>query len=450
MTRPSRAVTIALTLLALAPQAQAAPSTSQDYISNMLTGVLANDEAAVLESQALLEMVAKMQPPAAASPAAQKLNGAALGLIKAGKLPEAQVILAKAYQLAPKNIEIANNYGFVLMKIRDLPAAYRVLSAVIALQPSRANAWRNFGDVLALQGRVDLATAAYLNVYRYSKDRQKTHQLLQNPQLAEDSPDVRAALAKATAQASSQFSLGPTEAAPALSTAVLKVKVEEAILQKGLFKEKDCEPTPGEDPNSGECVCQADISYPVISGLPNAAAQTQLNQDLKTAAEQHQCNGTPLSGKASYESPSFRERGYSVTLHTPTVLALQISSYEYDYHAAHPYSDGGGDCIIDIAASQCLTVDGIFGQHRAAVNRLLYEKLKAMEDTSQELVEEQKNTFISDGKCNGCTVILNKQGLIVLFGQYSVAPYAAGMFEVPIPASYIAAPSILAALGKRH
>jgi hypothetical protein len=328
-----------------------------------------------------------------------------------------------------------------------LPAAYRVLSAVIALQPSRANAWRNFGDVLALQGRVDLATAAYLNVYRYSKDRQKTHQLLQNPQLADDSPDVRAALAKATAQASSQFSLGPTEAAPALNTTVFKVKM--AIFQKGLFKEKKCEPTPGEEPNSGECVCEADISYPVISDLANAAAQTRLNQHFKKQAEQMQCTGPALPVAAdTYDSPNSYLLDYTVTLQTPTVLALLIATSGYEHGAAHPLDSNAG-VIIDVASGQILLGNTIFGDHRAAVNQFIYEQLKAMEDTFPETLDEHKQSFAADGNC-ACSVSLDAQGLKVLFAPYVVAPYSSGTVEIPIPVRYIAAPSILAALEKRH
>ncbi len=78
------------------------------------------------------------------------------------------------------------------------------------MKPDRASGWRNFADVLALQGKIDSAVAGYMNAYRFSKNREKTHQLFQNLQLNEDSPYVHEAIKKATGKATRLFFFSPS------------------------------------------------------------------------------------------------------------------------------------------------------------------------------------------------------------------------------------------------
>lgn len=117
--------------------------------------------------------------------------------IQTQEYEQALPLFAKATQIDPSDVEILNNYGFALMKSRNLDRALLVLTNTLTMKPDRASAWANFADVLALQGHVDLAAAGYMNTYRFSGNREKTYKILQNPQLHEDSPYVREALANA-------------------------------------------------------------------------------------------------------------------------------------------------------------------------------------------------------------------------------------------------------------
>lgn len=183
--------------------AENSPTSKQQYVENMLMGSSKDDESMVMENKAILESLPKISN--IQNEFARKLNLDALAMIKIHNFEKALTLLAQAYELAPSDAEISNNYGFVLMKLRDLDRAYSVLVHVLTIKPDRTSAWRNLADVIALKGQVDLAEAGYLNVYRFSKNIQKTRKMLQNSQLTEDSSYVKEALNKALTKAKTLF-----------------------------------------------------------------------------------------------------------------------------------------------------------------------------------------------------------------------------------------------------
>jgi tetratricopeptide (TPR) repeat protein len=167
----------------------------EQHIQKMLKDAINNDESSIQASKQYLENQPK--PAKGDKTAARKINEEALKLIQSQQYVQALPLLAKATQIDTSDVEILNNYGFVLMKSRDLDKALSILTNTLTIKPDRASAWANLADVLALQGHVDLATGGYMNVYRFSGNREKTYKNLQNPQLHEDSPYVREALANA-------------------------------------------------------------------------------------------------------------------------------------------------------------------------------------------------------------------------------------------------------------
>lgn len=176
-------------------QKESAPENLEQHIQKMLEGAMNNDENIIQTNKQYLENLPR--PPRGDRNTAREINDEALAFIKKQQYDQALPLFAKATQIDPSDVEILNNYGFVLMKSRDLDSALLVLTKTLTMKPDRTSAWANLADVLALQGRVDLATAGYMNVYRFSKSREKTYKSLQNPQLHEDSPYVREALTNA-------------------------------------------------------------------------------------------------------------------------------------------------------------------------------------------------------------------------------------------------------------
>jgi hypothetical protein len=69
------------------------------------------------------------------------------------------------------------------------------------MKPNRVSAWSNLGYAFALQGKEDMATACYLNTYRFSKNPEKTLQFFKDQLAQEKNPNLRSAMIKAVEKA---------------------------------------------------------------------------------------------------------------------------------------------------------------------------------------------------------------------------------------------------------
>jgi tetratricopeptide (TPR) repeat protein len=106
-----------------------------------------------------------------------------LGL-RDGLMAEAVQAFQAAYQLAPTDVEIVNNFGYAYLRNGDPEAAEPWLLLALVLAPGRVNAWVNLGQAYAKQGQHGMAVACMANGYRFSKNQTATRQFLLK--LAED------------------------------------------------------------------------------------------------------------------------------------------------------------------------------------------------------------------------------------------------------------------------
>ncbi len=223
------------------------------------------------------------------------------------------------------------------------------------------------------------------------------------------------------------------------STASAAVTVNEQVLQKGLFFDSACK---GEN----QCMCEADIKYPVINGMADAHAQEVLNKSFKDAATQVQCKGE-ASKEAPKDTDSSIKYSYEVTFQSPQIMGLEFTNWAYE-GGAH----GNGiieGMIFDLEKNKYLTADDIFGANMAAVNQAIYDALAPnSEGIFHDEIESRKGAFIKDGKCNGCTLVLKPEGINVIFQLYEIASFADGNKSVSIPDKLIAYPAILKALSQ--
>src|SRR4051794_4605105 len=102
-----------------------------------------------------------------------------------------------AYELAPTDVEIVNNFGYAYLQHNDPEAAEAWLLLAVVLAPERVNAWVNLGESYARQGEPRMAIACLTNGYRFSKHQTATREFLAN--LA-DKEDEDAAVRKAARQ----------------------------------------------------------------------------------------------------------------------------------------------------------------------------------------------------------------------------------------------------------
>jgi len=99
-----------------------------------------------------------------------------------------------AYQFAPTEVEIVNNFGVVYLWSQDPEAAGPWLLLALVLAPERVNAWVNLGEAYAKQGQRSMAIACMANGYRFSSNQAATRQFLRT--LADDEhqdPEIREA-----------------------------------------------------------------------------------------------------------------------------------------------------------------------------------------------------------------------------------------------------------------
>jgi hypothetical protein len=210
--------------------------------------------------------------------------------------------------------------------------------------------------------------------------------------------------------------------------------VSEKTLQKGLFSPPKCD-------GASECLCESDIKYPVIGGMQDEAKQETLNADIRKSAEQLKCQGEAVKGESKGNNFSIKHN-YEVTFQSPAILSLKFTDWAYE-GGAHSNSAIEG-MIIDLGTAKALSTNELFGdKNSAGVNQVIYDTLAPKaEGIFRDEVENRKGSFIKDGKCNGCTLVMTKDGLNVVFQEYEVAPFADGNPSVLIPAKYIAYPGL--------
>ena len=93
-------------------------------------------------------------------------------------MAEAVQAFKAAYELAPTDVEIVNNFGYAYLQHNDPEAAEAWLLLAVVLAPNRVNAWVNLGESYARQGEPRMAVACLANGYRFSKHQAATRQFL--------------------------------------------------------------------------------------------------------------------------------------------------------------------------------------------------------------------------------------------------------------------------------
>ncbi|MDD2659860.1 MAG: hypothetical protein PHY54_09315 [Methylococcales bacterium] len=176
---------------------------NEQYVQKMLDGSIQNDENIIQESKQFLE--SQIGPPKGDKKSARVMNDDALKFFKNQQYEQSTILFAKASQLDPADIEILNNYGTSLLKSGNLGDAWAILVKTLTIKPDRSPAWASLADTLALQGKVEMAVASYLNAYRFSKNKENTHKYFKNQQTRETNSLIREALTKSLERATSMY-----------------------------------------------------------------------------------------------------------------------------------------------------------------------------------------------------------------------------------------------------
>lgn len=183
-----------LTFLFLLPflAAVAFAQDARGLAEQMLQAAATKDEAKIADLSARIEALAK--PARGDRRAARTLNDEALKAFAENNFGTAASAFGRALQQDPADVEIANNYGFALLKARQYAQAQDALLAAIAMAPKRSAAWFNLATGYGEQGDQARSSAAFELALLYSQNKDKTREFLDK--LVQD-PSSAPALASA-------------------------------------------------------------------------------------------------------------------------------------------------------------------------------------------------------------------------------------------------------------
>ena len=104
----------------------------------------------------------------------RKINAEALAAFNREDYSSALDLFKSAFQENPRDVEIAANYGFTLIKANRLDDALDILSKALILDPRRTSTWTPLAEAYALKGRRSDALSAMWIGYQWSNDREKS------------------------------------------------------------------------------------------------------------------------------------------------------------------------------------------------------------------------------------------------------------------------------------
>ena len=170
---PAPAAPAAPAAAAPAPAASAPACDSTRQCLGQALGAAAREDAgSVFAVAARIDELGKPAPGNRAI--ARKLNTEGLEALKADDPARAAELFRKGLAENPRDVEIAGNLGFALVKAGKAEEAVGVLTAALALDPRRSSTWTPLAEALALAGRKDESQAALWVAYQWSANREKS------------------------------------------------------------------------------------------------------------------------------------------------------------------------------------------------------------------------------------------------------------------------------------
>ncbi len=147
--------------------------------------------------QTKLQIESLPRPVKGNKKAARAINAKGLASLKKDDFNNAVKMFEEAYKLDKSDSEIVNNLGFSYLRQGNLDLAQQVITIALTLSPGRSTAWENLGEVFGRKGDQNKAVACFSNVYRFSKDRLKTHRYMKKLNETEGAKNLKEARANA-------------------------------------------------------------------------------------------------------------------------------------------------------------------------------------------------------------------------------------------------------------
>ncbi len=226
-----------------------------------------------------------------------------------------------------------------------------------------------------------------------------------------------------------------------------KVLLKDVIVQQGYFVDqteacKQSEPSDIWD----MCGCEADMRYPQVSGgINHPLIESRVNTRLQFLAPKQLCDGVETTVPESERNPSTRNSQYEIKTNDSRYLSVVQTTDSYPAGAAHGMSVKDA-VTLQMPDGKPLSLGLILDENKTAeLNSYLYEEIikRAYDgelDAASywgEALASKKSSFIKRNSCEECVFHVDDEGVKLTFQLYSVAPYAAGFIEIPVPAEFI-------------
>lgn len=125
-------------------------------------------------------------------PIARQLNQSGIEALKRDDLPVALDKLRQALAENPRDVEVAGNLGYAMVKSGQATEAVEVLQAAVVIDPRRTSTWTPLAEAYALAGRREDARAALWVSFQWSGNREKSLSFYQDRMTRETRPQLQA------------------------------------------------------------------------------------------------------------------------------------------------------------------------------------------------------------------------------------------------------------------
>lgn len=124
-------------------------------------------------------------------PVSRKLNDEGLNALKKGDSAAAVEFFRKGLLENPRDVELAGNLGFALVRANRPKEAVDVLVEALVLDPRRSSTWTPLAEALALSDRGELGLAALWVSYQWSGNREKSEAFYTTRAEREERPPLK-------------------------------------------------------------------------------------------------------------------------------------------------------------------------------------------------------------------------------------------------------------------
>ncbi|WNC14548.1 DUF3298 and DUF4163 domain-containing protein [Brevibacillus brevis] len=179
---------------------------------------------------------------------------------------------------------------------------------------------------------------------------------------------------------------------------------------------------------------EANISIPVISGMADKAFEAKLNAELLQFAQAALKERQVMSKQDAADS---KKNGYPMRPHALDIsykvqsvgklVAFSVQTYIYA-GGAHGITDVTYYNIANLNTAKRLQLSDLFQSgfdYRYVLNNLIKQQIR----TNPEIADVYSFETIADNQ----SFSFENGNLVIHFGQYEIAPYAAGMPSFTIP-----------------